>query len=68
VRRFQAATDPSRVRARPRSGLAGLANAGVRITVEISADLPDGAPDGVVRTLTEDCRTLRLTGDGFEAG
>jgi hypothetical protein len=48
--------------------LAGLANAGVRITVESSADLPDSAPDGVVRTVTENCRTLRFTSDGFEEG
>jgi transketolase len=39
-----------------------------RITIENSADLPDGAPDGVVRTVTENCRTLRLTGYGFEEG
>jgi predicted AAA+ superfamily ATPase len=48
--------------------LAGLANAGVRITVEISADLPDGAPDAVVRTVTENCRTLRFSSFGFEEG
>lgn len=30
------------------------------------AELPDGAPDHVVRTVTENCRTLKFGTHGFE--
>ena len=33
---------------------------------EIEADIPAGAPDNVVRTVTENSRTLRFTQQGFE--
>lgn len=46
--------------------LSGLVGAEVAITVEISADIPDGTPDHIVRTVTENCRTLRFTSSGFE--
>jgi HEPN superfamily Swt1-like protein/uncharacterized protein DUF499 len=46
--------------------LAGLLDAKVTITVEIEADLPSGAPDNVVRTVTENCRTLKFENSGFE--
>ena len=40
--------------------LAGLLDAKVTITVEIEAEIPSGAPDNVVRTVTENCRTLKF--------
>ena len=46
--------------------LAGLLDAKVTITVEIEADIPTGAPDNVVRTVTENCRTLKFESSGFE--
>lgn len=46
--------------------LVGLMGARVRVTIEIEAELPDGAPDNVVRTVTENCRTLRFETSGFE--
>ncbi len=46
--------------------LAGLLDAKVTITVEIEAEIPSGAPDNVVRTVTENCRTLRFENSGFE--
>ena len=46
--------------------LAGLVGADVRVMIEIEADNPDGAPDNVVRTVTENCRTLRFQSFGFE--
>ena len=47
--------------------LAGLVGADVTVTLEIQADLPTGTPDNVVRTVTENCRTLRFPeGAGFE--
>ena len=46
--------------------LAGLLDAKVTITVEIEAELPSGAPDHIVRTVTENCRTLKFESSGFE--
>ncbi|HRZ84064.1 MAG TPA: hypothetical protein P5069_16575, partial [Candidatus Hydrogenedentes bacterium] len=38
----------------------------VRITLEIEGDFPLGVPDNVVRTVTENCRTLKFRNHGFE--
>ena len=38
----------------------------VKVTLEIEADIPDGAPDNVVRTVNENCRTLKIDNFGFE--
>ncbi len=46
--------------------LAGLVGAKVTVTLEIEAELPDGAPEHVVRTVTENGRTLRFVSQGFE--
>jgi len=46
--------------------LSALVKAGVRVRLEIEADLPDGAPEAVVRTVSENCRTLRFTTHAFE--
>jgi predicted AAA+ superfamily ATPase len=49
------------------SHLVGLVGAKVRVTLEIEAELPDGAPEHVVRTVTENSRTLKFGSHGFEA-
>jgi hypothetical protein len=46
--------------------LAGLAGAEVEVRIEIGAKIPDGAPDHVVRTVSENCRTLKFGSFGFE--
>jgi hypothetical protein len=46
--------------------LAGILDAKVKITIEIEADMPSGAPETVVRTVTENCRTLKFDSQGFE--
>jgi predicted AAA+ superfamily ATPase len=46
--------------------LAGLVGAKVQVTIEIDAEVPDGVPENVVRTVTENSRTLRFTSQGFE--
>jgi hypothetical protein len=46
--------------------LTGLVGANVEITLEIQADLPDGAGDKTVRDVTENCRTLKFVTFGFE--
>ena len=48
------------------SHLAGLVGARVTVTLEIQAEVPSGAPDHVVRTVTENSRTLKFTNQGFE--
>ena len=47
--------------------LVGQVGAEVRVTVEIEAKLPGGASDQLVRTVTENSRTLKFTSHGFEA-
>jgi hypothetical protein len=36
------------------------------VTVEIQAELPEGASDEVVRTVTENARTLKFKSYGLE--
>jgi len=38
----------------------------VEVTLEIQAKIPDGAPDNMIRTVTENCRTLKFKDHGFE--
>ena len=47
--------------------LAGLLGADVKLTLEIEANIPDGAPEQVVRIVTENSRTLDFDDSGFEA-
>ena len=46
--------------------LAGLLGADVKLTLEIEANIPDGAPEQVVRIVTENSRTLDFDDSGFE--
>jgi predicted AAA+ superfamily ATPase len=46
--------------------LAALNGATVKITLEIEAEIPSGVPDDVLRTVTENCRTLKFTKQSFE--
>lgn len=46
--------------------LSGMVGAKLRVTLEIEAEVPDGAPEHVVRTVTENSRTLKFTSQGFE--
>lgn len=58
--------DASRVADEVIAHLAGLVGAKVTVTLEIEAEIPSGAPDHVVRTVTENARTLKFTSQGFE--
>jgi predicted AAA+ superfamily ATPase len=46
--------------------LTRIVGAQVEITLEIHADLPEGASEKLVRDVTENCRTLRFENYGFE--
>jgi hypothetical protein len=58
--------DASRIADEVVAHLAGLVGAKVQVTLEIEAEIPSGAPDNVVRTVTENSRTLKFTSQGFE--
>lgn len=46
--------------------LVGLVDANVTVRIEIAADTAGGVPDDVVRTVTENARTLKFDQHGFE--
>lgn len=48
------------------SHLEGLVGAKVTVTLEIEAEMESGAPDHVVRTVTENSQTLKFSNHGFE--
>ncbi|MCC6474792.1 MAG: DUF499 domain-containing protein [Burkholderiales bacterium] len=58
--------DASRIADEVVAHLTGLVGAQVRVTLEIEARIPSGAPDQVVRTVTENSRTLKFSTQGFE--
>ena len=62
----RAGRDASRIADEVLAHLVGLVGADVRVTLEIEAAIPNGAPENVVRTVTENCRTLKFGSQGFE--
>jgi hypothetical protein len=58
--------DASRIAEEVISHLNGLVGSTVKVTLEIEADVPSGVPDNVVRTVTENSRTLKFSNQGFE--
>ncbi|BAY95648.1 MULTISPECIES: Swt1 family HEPN domain-containing protein [unclassified Tolypothrix] len=46
--------------------LASLVGADVQVTLEVQVQLPDGVPDHVIRTVSENCRTLKFKTHSFE--
>jgi len=46
--------------------LTALHGATVKITLEIEAEIPEGVPDDVARTVMENCRTLKFNSQSFE--
>jgi len=73
-RLFEPITDKERFVARDASRIADeviqhltkLVGANVQVTLEIQAELPDGATEKTIRDVTENCRTLRFDTFGFE--
>jgi hypothetical protein len=59
--------DASRIADEVIAHLAGQVGAEVTVTLEIEATLADGASDQIVRTVTENSRTLKFTSHGFES-
>jgi hypothetical protein len=46
--------------------LAGLVGSKVEVSLEIQAERPEGFPDNVVRTVTENAKVLKFKTQGFE--
>ena len=46
--------------------LTGLVGSDVKVILDVSASIPDGVPENVVRTVTENARTLKFEQLGFE--
>jgi hypothetical protein len=46
--------------------LTSLLAADVEVTIEIQAHVPSGIPENVVRTVSENCKTLKFKTQGFE--
>ena len=62
---MQLGRDASRIAEEIIQDLTGLVGTTVEITIEIQADLADGASDKLVRDVTENCRTLKFKDFGF---
>jgi predicted AAA+ superfamily ATPase len=58
--------DAGRVAEEVIAHLAGLVGSTVTVTLHVEAEIPSGAPDQVVRTVTENSRTLKFSTHGFE--
>lgn len=63
----RAGRDAARIADEVIAHLSGLMGASVTVTLEIQAVVPAGVPDNVVRTVTENSRTLKFSSHGFEA-
>ncbi|MFQ3679401.1 MAG: AAA+ family ATPase, partial [Pseudanabaenaceae cyanobacterium] len=46
--------------------LTALSGAKITVTLEIEAEIPEGVPEDVVRTVMENCRTLKFNTQSFE--
>jgi predicted AAA+ superfamily ATPase len=62
----RAGADASRIAEEVLAHLVGLVGADVKVTLEIEAETVAGFPERVVRTVTENGRTLKFTQQGFE--
>ncbi len=58
--------DASRIAEEVIAHLSALVGAKVTVTLEVEAEMPSGAPEQVVRTVTENSRTLKFTSQAFE--
>jgi hypothetical protein len=63
----RAGRDASKITDEVITHLVGLIGSSVRVTLEIDAEIPAGVPEQVVRTVTENSRTLKFTNHGFES-
>lgn len=60
--------DAGRIAEEVVSHLAALKGTTVHVTLEVRVDIPNGAPEDVVRIVQENCNTLKFKSQGFEEG
>ena len=60
------ARDADRIAQEVVQHLSDMAGAEVEVTLEVHANFPEGASPELVRTVTENCQTLRFDPHGFE--
>ena len=58
--------DASKVADEVVAHVAALVGADVKVTLEIEAEIPDGASEQLVRTVDENCRSLKFDSHGFD--
>jgi len=58
--------DAAQVSAEVLQHLTSLIGADVEVTMEVQARVADGIPENVVRTVSENCKTLKFQNQGFE--
>jgi hypothetical protein len=46
--------------------LTSLIGANVKVTLEMNVEVPEAVPDHIIRTVTENCRTLNFKSHSFE--
>ena len=63
---IRAGSDAGQIAEEVVSHLTGLVGSNVKVTLEIDAEIPNGAPEHVERTVNENARTLRFTSFGFD--
>ncbi len=64
---FRIGRDGGRIAEEVVQHLTLLPDSKVEVAMEIQAEIPDGAPENVVRTVSENCRTLKFRDQGFES-
>ena len=62
----RAGRDASQIADEVIAHLSGLMGATVTVRIEIEAEIPEGAPDNVVRIVTENSQALKFNSHGFE--
>ncbi|MDL5055261.1 hypothetical protein QQ056_17155 [Oscillatoria laete-virens NRMC-F 0139] len=60
------ATDAGKVSTEVVQHLAAILGADVKITLDIEAHIPGGVDDSIIRTVSENCRTLKFKNSSFE--
>ena len=63
---MRAGRDASKIAEEILSHLVNLEGSSIQVTLEIEADISRGTEENVVRTITENCRTLKFKNFGFE--
>ena len=58
--------DAGRIATEVLSHLTGLQGADAEVSLDITINVNDGIPENIVRTVSENCRTLKFDEHGFE--